>query len=88
MTALPYENKYLLKYISENLGFSDGTSDKEPACQCRRVRDVGSIPGSGRSPQGEHGNPLPLPSTLDWEMLWTEEPGRLQSRESQRVIYN
>ena len=22
------------------------------------VRDVGSIPGSGRSPEGEHGNPL------------------------------
>ena len=22
------------------------------------VRDVGSVPGSGRSPEGEHGNPL------------------------------
>ena len=27
-------------------------------------------------------------SILDWETLWTEEPGRLQSIESQRVIYD
>ena len=33
-------------------------SDKEPACQCRRHGDVGSIPGSGRSPIGGNGNLL------------------------------
>ena len=38
------------------MGFPDGTSDKEPTCQCRR--DVGLIPGSGRSLEGGHGNPL------------------------------
>ena len=27
-------------------------------------------------------------SILYWEILWTEEPGRLQSMESQRVRYN
>ena len=32
--------------------------DKEPVCQCRRLSDVGSIPGSGRSPGGGNGNPL------------------------------
>ena len=37
------------------LGFSDGTSGKEPACQCRRHRDTGLIPGSGRSPGDEKG---------------------------------
>ena len=32
---------------------------KEPACQCRLdIRNVGSIPGSGRSPEGGHGNPV------------------------------
>jgi len=32
---------------------------KKPTCQCRLdKRDAGSIPGSGRSPGGEHGNPL------------------------------
>ena len=39
-------------------GFPGGTSGKEPACQCRWHRDADSIPGSGRSPAGGHGNPL------------------------------
>ena len=38
--------------------FPGGTSGKEPTCQCRGLRDPGSIPGSGRSPGGGHGNPL------------------------------
>ena len=34
-------------------------SGKEPSCQCRLdIRDSGSIPGSGRSREGGHGNPL------------------------------
>ena len=40
------------------MAFSGGTSGKEPACQCRRHRDVGLIPGLGRSPGGGHGNPF------------------------------
>ena len=39
-------------------GFPGGTSGKEPACQCRRQRDMGPIPGLGRSSEGGHGNPL------------------------------
>ena len=39
-------------------GFPGGASSKEPACQCKRHRRRGSIPGSGRSPGGGHGNPL------------------------------
>ena len=35
-----------------------GASGKEPACQCRRLRDTGLIPGWGRSPGGGTGNPL------------------------------
>ena len=31
---------------------------KEFACQRRSLRGAGSIPGSGRSPGGEHGHPL------------------------------
>ena len=27
-------------------------------------------------------------SILAWEILWTEEPGELQSMESQRVVHN
>ena len=44
------------------------------------IRDAGSIPGLGRFPRGGHGNPLQY-SCL--ENPWTEEPGGLQSMESQ-----
>ena len=40
-------------------GFPGGVSGKEPTSQCRKyARDVGSIPGSGRSPGGGLSNPL------------------------------
>ena len=52
----------ILQGIMENYvfiwGFPGGTNGKEPACQCRRLRDVGSIPGSGKSPGGGNGNLL------------------------------
>ena len=34
-----------------------GASGKESACQCRRHRELASIPGLGRFPGGGHGNP-------------------------------
>ena len=40
------------------MGFPGGARGKEPVRQCRRHRDVGSIPGWGRSPAGGNGNPL------------------------------
>ena len=45
------------------------------------TRDMGSIPGLGRSPGQGNGNPLQY-SCL--EMPWTEEPGGLQSMGSQK----
>ena len=33
---------------------------KNPPANAGDVRDVGSIPGSGRSPGGGHGNPTPV----------------------------
>ena len=44
--------------------------------------DRGSIPGSGIPPEEEMATPS---SVLAWRIPWTEEPGRLQSTESQRV---
>ena len=38
-----------------HLGFLGGSVGKESACN---AGDTGSIPGSGRSPGGGHGNPL------------------------------
>ena len=39
-------------------GFPGGTGGKESACHAGDVRDEGSIPGSGRSSGGGHGNLL------------------------------
>ena len=55
---------------------------KNPPVNAGDVRDVGSIPGLGRSPGGEHGNPLQC-SCLKNSM--EEEPGGLQSIGSLRV---
>jgi len=55
---------------------------QESACNARDPGNTGSIPGLGRSP----GEGMETHSSiLAWKMPWTEEPGRLQSIESQRV---
>ena len=40
------------------MGFSGDASVKETAANAGDVRDIGSIPGLGRSPGGGLGNPL------------------------------
>ena len=55
---------------------------KNPHADTGDIRDEGSIPGSGRSPGGGHGNPL-WNSCL--ENPGTEEPGGLLSMGSHRV---
>ena len=46
------------------------------------AREVGLIPGSGRSPGEGNGNHS---SILAWKIPWTEKPGGLQSMGSKRV---
>ena len=41
--------------LSEQLGFRGGSDGKESACN---ARNLGSIPGSGRSPGERNGKPL------------------------------
>ena len=60
--------------------FPGGTSGKEPAASAGDVRDVGSVPRSGRSPEGGMATHS---SILAWRIPWTEEPGGLQSIGSQ-----
>ena len=43
---------------SSILGFPGGASGKEPTCNAGDIRDAISIPGSGKSSGGGHGNPL------------------------------
>ena len=52
-----------------------GASGQEPACQCRRhIRDVGLIPGPGRSPGEGLDNHS---SNLAWRIPRREEPAGL-----------
>ena len=39
-------------------GFPGGTSGEEPPASAGDIRDLGSVPGWGRSPGGGHGHPL------------------------------
>ena len=61
------------------MGFPCGSDGKESTCN---EGDLAWISGMGRSPGGQHGNPLQY-SCL--ENSWTEEPSRLQSMGSLRV---
>ena len=47
-----------LQGIIQVEGFPGGASGKEPTNNVGDLRDMGSTPGSGRSPGGGHGNPL------------------------------
>ena len=61
---LKYLSLALTKKKKKKSGFPGGASLKEPACQCsirdirEPIRDMGSIPGLGRSPGEGNGNPL------------------------------
>ena len=60
------------------MGFPGNASGKESACQCRRHRDIGSIPGSTRPPGGGHGNPLQyscLKNPIDRAARWALDDG-------------
>jgi len=71
-----------LGLIEENKGFPVGAVVKNlPA----NAGDAGSIPGSERSPGVGNGNHS---SIFAWEILWTEEPGRLQSMRLQKVRHD
>ena len=60
-----------------NLGFSDGSGDKEFACN---AGDLDSVPGLGRSPGVGLGTPVYLSGVL----IRTEEPDELESMGLQR----
>ena len=61
------------------MGFPGGSDSKESAYN---AGDLGSIPGSGRSPGGGHGNPLQY-SCL--ENYMDRRPGGLQSMDCKEL---
>ena len=62
--------------------FPGGSDGKASAYNAYHVGDLGSIPGSGRSPGEGNGTHS---SILAWKIPWMVEPGRLQSVGLQRV---
>ena len=64
------------------MGFPGGSEGKEFVCN---GGDLGSVPGSGRSPGKEM---AAHSSILVWRIPWTEEPGGLQFIGSARVGHN
>ena len=58
---------------------------KNPPAKSGDVRDVGSVPGSEDPLEKEMATHS---SILAWRILWTEEPGGLQSMGSQRVRHD
>ena len=67
------------------LGFPGGSVVKNPPANAGDARDLGLIPGLGRSPGEGNGYPLQY-SCLENPM--DGEKGRLQSMGSQRVKHN
>ena len=55
---------------------------KNPPANAGDTRHAGSIPGLGKPLEKEMAT---CSSILAWEILWTQEPGRLQSMGTQRV---
>ena len=58
LQKISYKTK---RTLSSVLGLTRWLSDKESACQAGDIRDMGSIPQSGRSPGGGNGNLLQYP---------------------------
>ena len=65
------------KALCNLLGFPDGSMVKNPPTNAGDIRDMGSVPGLGRSP-GE--GMATHSSILVWRIPWTEEPGGPQSQ--------
>ena len=58
---------------------------KNPSANVGDVRDVSSIPGLGRSPEG---STVTHSSILAWRIPWREDPGGLWSIGSERVRHD
>ena len=58
---------------------------KNPPVNAGDIRDMGSIPGTGRSPGEGNGSPSHI---LAWRIPWTEEPGKVQSMGLRRARHD
>ena len=73
-------------YTHTHIGFPGGASGKEPACQCRRLKETWILSLDWEDPLEE--GMATYSRILAWRIPWTEEPGRLWSIRLQKVKRN
>ena len=78
LTACSKDGVFADPQLSFSRGFSCGSEVGNPPAS---AGEVGSISGLGRSLEKEM---RPYSRSLAWEIPWTEKPGGLQSRGSQK----
>ena len=66
-------------------GFPGGSVVENLPANAVDTGDAGSIPALGRSPKGRKATHS---SIFAWRISWTEEPGGLQSTESQKIRWS
>ena len=79
---VPFLGLIFREVLMYSLGFPGGSVVKNLPANAGAAGDIGSIPGWGRSSEEEMATHS---SILAGIILWTEEPGRLQFMQSQRV---
>ena len=70
------------------MGFPGGASGIESTCKAGDTRDMGSIPGSGRFPGEENGNPLQyscLGNSKDRGAWWATVQGIAESETTEHT---
>ena len=88
---VPYKTiHFLIIFHSQSMHFPGGSMVKNPSANAADIRDVGSIPGSRRSPRGGHGNPLQyscLGNPMDRGAWWATVHKAAKSRTQLKWLY-
>ena len=72
----------LSSLLNQRVGSPNGSAGKESTCNAEDTGDSGSVPGSGRSPGEENGNPLQyscLENSMDRGAWWATVHGVAKS---------
>ena len=60
-----WRTEIIIVTVHRQQDFPSGSVGKESACNAGDTGDTSSIPGSGRSPEGENGNPFQYPCLIN-----------------------